>query len=366
MKAFTRTCTTFRYFRPAAFSAGISDLKFQIADNTLRRDMKRNVIFSLLILAVVATAQARPQAPVAYNAFDGIQPGAHALGMGLAAVAVGGDVADVYYNPAGLVSLKSDNILGLSFDAARQSELSSDQLFSQDTLKDTNITMLSLCNAKGALSWRPIANYTSTSTTAGGWANTDVHIDAFTLSATQTDGKLVNGLNISYLYGRIGQASIEDNVPSAIIANGNGFSIGYGLLYNVSPSLRLGLSPNNICAFMWWDDYEAQQLPFSFRTGAACALSKTATFAYDFEKEYYRDSSPELTQNHFGLEQGLGDSLKIRLGIYGPDMNDLEVTHYTAGLGYGANNMNFDISGEKYRLDESDVYRIVIGVQIPL
>jgi len=327
--------------------------------------MKKLLLTGFIVSVAVSSVLARPLAPVAYNAFDGIAPGAHALGMGLAAVAVGNDTSDVYYNPAGLALLKADNMLGISFEAARQSELNTDQLFSQDTLKDTNITMLSLCNSKGALSWRPIANYTSSSTTSGGWSNNEVHIDAFTLSATQTDDKITNGLNLSYLYGRIGHAAIDNGVPSANIANGNGISLGYGLLYNLSPMFRFGISANNICAFMWWDDFEAQQLPFSFRAGIAYQLSNMVTFAYDFEKEYYRDD-PILTQNHFGLEQNIGDILKLRLGVYGPNMNDLEVTHYTAGLGYSKDNVSFDLSGEKYRLDNSDVYRIVLGLSVPL
>ncbi len=329
--------------------------------------MKRFLLAVLLISALITNVLARPQSPLAYNAFDGIAPGGRSLGMGLAAAAVGNDPADIYFNPAGLALLKDDNVLGLSFEAARQSSLSTDQLFSNETLKNTNLTLISLCNSKGAISWRPMASYSvSTTTVNGGFSSTEVHVDEFTLSATQTDDKITNGLNLSYLYGRVAQAGIDNGTPSANIADGNGFSLGYGLLYNVSPMFRLGIDADNIAAFMWWDDFETQQLPFVLRAGFAYQISKFVTFAYDFDKRYYRDPVPALTQNHFGLEQNLGDILKIRVGIYGPDMNDLEVTHYTAGLGYTQNNLNFDLSGEKYRVDFTDVYRIVLGLSVPL
>jgi hypothetical protein len=329
--------------------------------------MKHFLSACLIVLFAISSSAARPQSPVAYNAFDGIAPGGRSLAMGLAATAVGNDPADIYFNPAGLALLTSDNVLGLSFEAARQSELNTDQLFSNETLKDSNLTLVGLCNSKGAVSWRPMAAYTtSTSTVQGDVSSTEVHIDEFTLSATQTDGKVTNGLNLSYLYGRVAQTGIENGVPSANIAHGNGFSLGYGLLFSMSSMFRIGIAAENIAAFMWWDDFETQQPPFNARVGFAYQISEMVTFAYDFDKRYYREPNAAVSQNHFGLEQNLGDTLKVRIGIFGPNMNDLETTHYTAGLGYSQKDFNFDISGEKYRVDLVDVYRIVLGLSVPL
>lgn len=72
--------------------------------------MKRILILSLLVLSASASfAQFRKYS----NEFLNIGAGARELGMGSACVATSGDVYSAYWNPAGLLMMRSDIQLGL-------------------------------------------------------------------------------------------------------------------------------------------------------------------------------------------------------------------------------------------------------------
>jgi hypothetical protein len=121
---------------------------------------------------------------------------------------------------------------------------------------------------------------------------------------------------------------------------------------------------------VWWDDYEAEQLPLVVRTGFSFEITQLTLFAADWEKRYYRkalqDTADDKAIAHFGIEQNLGKILQLRAGIYGPDLNDNETTHFTAGFGYQQNKYSLSLAGEKYRLNQTDVFRYLFSLDLPM
>ncbi|MHB9154668.1 MAG: hypothetical protein ACYC5N_03115, partial [Endomicrobiales bacterium] len=156
-----------------------------------------------------------------------------------------------------------------------------------------------------------------------------------------------------------------NGIPSINLADGNGFSADLGFVYALAPELRLGVNFQNLLGFMWWEDFEKDQLPFILRAGLAFQISEFMTFASDWEKRYYRGTDP-VDLVHFGLEQNIGKWLSLRAGMYGKDLNDKETAHLSAGLGYKSNSYELSLAGEKYRLGDDDVYRYILSLNLPL
>jgi hypothetical protein len=203
----------------------------------------------------------------------------------------------------------------------------------------------------------------------------EIKINAYTLSASHAQNDSLSiGLNLSYLSGRVGESGTLNGAPFANIASGNGVSADFGLIQRFSNEFRWGFSLQNIAGFMWWDDYKEEQLPFGIRTGAAFEVPGYFTFSADWEKHYYRtklvDSDPIL---HFGIEQTLGKVIQLRLGMFGPRLNERETLHYSGGLGFIRNSYALSLSCEQYKLADpaattqlKDVYRYLFSMNIPM
>jgi hypothetical protein len=71
----------------------------------------------------------------------------------------------------------------------------------------------------------------------------------------------------------------------------------------------------------------------------------------------------ELT--HLGLEQSLGNILSFQIGIYGQDLSK-QKARTTAGVTYKQGNYLLSIAGEKYQLLNTDVYRYLFSLNIPV
>ncbi|MCB4790750.1 MAG: hypothetical protein LHV68_02570 [Elusimicrobia bacterium] len=309
---------------------------------------------------------AKPEAPTQYNTFDGLPPGGRSLGLGYAYSTVGGDPSIIYFNPAGL-GLSEDSLLSFSYEITRQSALTSDEIVQGEALQIRNLVFIGLSNPQGALSWRPLASDAIHIVSGLDKIDTQTKINAYTFSVKTKEDKVYTGLNLTYLSGRIGQSKIINNIPSAVISDGNGVSLDLGTICKVSDELNVGLNLKNLCGFMWWDDYETDLLPFSIVTGFSFNISKFSIFAFDWEKRYYRkdDSSPqELT--HIGLEQSLGNILSFQIGMYGPDLNNKNLSRFTGGISYQKGSYKLSLAGEKYMVSSNDVYRYLFSLNIPV
>jgi opacity protein-like surface antigen len=319
-----------------------------------------------LIAWCAALAAAAAAAPLAYTAYDGVPPDARAAAMGLAQTAVAGSMAAPYFNPASLAGL-STNGLAITYEAARQSSLDPDTVFAQEPLQDNRLMSLSLIAAKGALSWRPLSNSSAHVLTADGYEDTQVIIHGLTFSAANAvSGRFTTGLNLTYLNGRIARAAVANTVPEASIHDGNGCAMDLGFLYAAATAITVGLDVKNLCGFMWWDGYAREQLPLIARYGFAYTAAQQFTFAADVETTYYRTEPGTRTTTHFGAEQILWQSLSLRAGTYGTDLNDRTTAHVTAGIGYNEQKYRLSLAGDSYRIDGTDVMRYVVSLDIPL
>ncbi|MHB9154619.1 MAG: hypothetical protein ACYC5N_02870, partial [Endomicrobiales bacterium] len=117
------------------------------------------LVISVVVLSAVPPekAPAAPAAPTPFNTYDGLPPGSRPLGMGMAFAAVGGDPSSLFFNPAGLSKIEG-NIFSMTYEATRQSALTTEQVFGGEMLKGRNLIFLSLTSQKGTFSWRPLAN----------------------------------------------------------------------------------------------------------------------------------------------------------------------------------------------------------------
>jgi hypothetical protein len=325
----------------------------------------KKICFCIGCLLLAAVASANPPAPVPFNTYDGLQPGGRAAAMGMAYAAMNGDPASVYYNPAGLTGF-TRSYLAITYEALRQSELSTDEIFSGEPLRGRNLMFLCIAGQGGALSWRPVANMTRHDQNGADWTNEEIKVDGYSISVSHASSdNLSIGLTLSYLSGQIAQSSVTGGIPSVNISDGYGMAADFGILYTVAPQLSLGMNLQNLGGMMFWEDFEAEQLPFILRTGFAYHIGQYLTFASDWERRYYRAIDPQ-TVTHFGIEQAFTKWLSLRAGIYGPDLNDQTTTRITAGLGYTQNDYSLSLSGEKYLLNGQDVFRYVLGLNLPM
>jgi hypothetical protein len=316
-----------------------------------------------MLLAV--SAHAGPKAPTDIRAYDGFAPGSRAIAMGLAAAAIAEDSSAVYFNPAGTALLEGNDV-GITYEAARQSTLSYDEVFSGEALRKTNLVFLGLASPQGSFTWRPLSNSRVRTANGSDWEEHEIKINAYTFTVNHKhNSSFYSGLNLSYLSGNIAQSQIAGGIPSANVSSGNGFAADLGFMYVVSPELHLGLTLQNLGGRMWWDDFEPDQLPFIARAGLAYQIAEVTTFAADWEKRYYRVTDGPENFSHFGFEQAIG-VVRLRAGIFGTDLNKQEETHLTAGLGYEQNKYRLSLAGEKYRLNMTDVYRYVFSLDLPI
>ena len=308
------------------------------------------------------------KAPIAYNSYDGIAPGARAMGMGYAFCAVGDDISTIYYNPAGIALLEK-NYLGVSYETGHYSNLSNEQAFSSSPIRTSGLQFLALTSGKGAFSFRPLSDMTVHTVNGSDWSTTQSKIYAYTLSAARkSEDGVYAGLNISYLSGTLAESRVAGGVPSSLISDGRGLSFDIGFLYDISKYVAFGLNFENLLGTIWWDNYSKEQLPFGIKSGLSFKIPGYSIFAVDLGKEYYRDENPgpDETVAHFGFEQSFGRAVKVRLGAYGPDFNDQEKTRYTYGLGCDLNSYRLSLSGEKFRISSADAYRYVFSCDIPI
>ncbi|MBN1823968.1 MAG: hypothetical protein JW803_06600 [Endomicrobiales bacterium] len=316
-------------------------------------------------MLVAVSLFAGEPAPTPYNSYEGYMPGAKAGAMGGAFTAVADDASCVYYNPAGLAILKS-GYLSMTLESARQSELTPDEVFAQEVLKNRSVQHICFASEKGAVSWRPLANTVIRETSGSDWQETEIKVNAYTLSGSHKNmDRAFSGINITYFSAQMAISGVNNNVPSLNLSDGYGFSADVGYLFMPSPFVNIGIVFKNLLGYVWWDDFEKDQLPFVMRGGLAFKIGGFMVFATDWEKRYYRKVDA-VTITHFGLEQKFAGAMVLRAGMYGDDLNDKEKAKITYGLGYSRAGYEFALCAEKYRVDFNDVVKYIFSLNLPI
>ncbi len=171
------------------------------------------IIVNIFIFFSICTARETGPHYKYWYTYDGAAPGARAIGMGGAFVAVANSAEASYWNPAGLFLINND-IMQINYEALKVSEDKWDNVVLNDPLKGKQLNYISLCNNKTAVSWRAIANYRNVEPNQN---IIELKINEYSIStASLNDSNLIMGLSFKYFNGMIGEV-IKTGTPDANI-----------------------------------------------------------------------------------------------------------------------------------------------------
>jgi len=322
-------------------------------------------IVSLIFLSAISCF-AKESSPILYNSFDGIPIGAKPSGMGESFVALVDNADAPYWNPAGLVFLKS-NLCTFMFDLAR-SGARRKYIVSGEPLQGKWFTYLSFCSSLGGLSWRPLSNFREENNSP--YSEREIKINKYTFSfAIPYSPKVSFGMNISYLYGSLGIAQ-DGPPPQANVSTGNGWGLDWGMIYTHSPLLKMGIFLENGPAYIYWSDYRSDRLPLNLRVGMGVKMAKFLTLASDFEQRFYVRKSggaKSLAVYHLGLDYIVTRNISLRLGMFGENFSEKRKVIYTYGLGYTGDSYLLDFALKRYYLDDiqAAIYSYLCSLSLP-
>lgn len=264
------------------------------------------LILSALILMLTAgrPVWAASKSGSSTATFLRLEQGARALGMGGAFVAVSDDVHSLWWNPAGLVRSKFQEltISHTQFIEDVNSQFAGFKMPLKGKKASVGASLLYF-NVPG------IEGYD-----ANGNATGDLEANAYSgaLSYSKAmDTRLSFGANVKLISQKLASES------------GQGFAADFGLqiwqkplalglgLYNVGPKLSIGGFSNS--------------LPLNLRVGLGYYFAKDMVFAADFEKPNDADS-----KFHLGAEWKIRSNLGLRAGYQ--NLKDLGSAGWTLGL----------------------------------
>lgn len=319
-------------------------------------------LFLALLLVFAQNAYAR-RAPTLPNAYDGAVPGARSLAMGSVGTGMPLSNESFYYNAAAL-----GNTYGTRFELgiimSRSSDAQPNEVAVFEPSGNGLVSAVAI-NKEGALVWNSLSDYSYVSyDNDGGWDKTETVINALTIAAGKKNDRGFNmGLNLTYLYGKIGETSYNGitKLSDSNIASGNGFTFDMSFMYPAGQSLYFGINFKNIAGFMFWDDYNTEQLPFSIRTGTAYVL-RGFVLAVDYDKKFYRFGDLNEDTVHFGLEQYLNNFACVRGGIVSDNDFDTDSMRYSYGIGIKIKGYEIDFAGQQYKIDDEQFSKFMLSL----
>lgn len=303
---------------------------------------------------------------------DGRVSGARYIGLGETGAAASGMPESPIWNPAALRDL-SVPMFSADFDVARQSQLDEEILIQGAPLRGRKLTYLGFASADGAFFYRPLASFKQRTVTnpadpANNFTDEHLKVDQFGFSTAQEGEKnSIYGVNLSFLHARRGIARAATGTPPTLeIADGNGFSLDIGF-QGRGEYLSWGLAFFNVPGILYWNLYDADQLPVLMRGGVAFKPVPAFGFYTDYEKRYYRGGLPKPDFLHIGTEVMVLPWLALRGGTFGDDLNDVDKTSYTGGfsaLSKAGHQLDFAL--KSYRVNSERVYNYFISLILPM
>ena len=264
--------------------------------------------------------------------------GQRAYGMGGAFTAVSDDTSAVFYNPAGLIQVESIQIeiTGISLDLDRSYMFigyAEPVPYSKKTVFGAAMLTYTVDDIKG---------YDEDSYEMGTF---DITSQALVGSIAYRASKNFSaGLNLKF---------IEEDLW---INSGNCVSFDLGALY-WAKNYKIGLMAKDLSSEMSWTSGYKEEIPITFRLGAAYDQSEYITYALDFEKR--KDMPIKIFlggeyhhKDYFG-NLGFGDGL-FSFGVGGiihvRSVGDflLGYAYRTEKEGYGSSN-SLSLSYQKYK-----------------
>jgi len=212
------------------------------------------------------------------------------------------------------------------------------------------MTFLGFVGSGMGIAWQPMSNFSSL--TQGTTA--EVKVKRLTMSFSNTvSGPVDFGMNINYYEGYLGIK------PSGEIADANGYSIDWGLIYRAHPNITFATSLMNSPAAVKWSSYGTDKPPVVSRSGASCNLAGLLTVSSEVEIRKYQksrdyDGKKNIKIYHAGIEQSLLNVIFLRGGLFGEALNDNKKTGYSAGMGWRQGSTDVDISWRREYANPKD------------
>ncbi|AKL97839.1 hypothetical protein [Endomicrobium proavitum] len=317
------------------------------------------VVFFLLSAFTVCNVFAK-SAPVSANSYDGFAPSARTMAMGSAGAGLlSADKDSFYYNPANLANFQGSFLNANAVFSIKSNANSNDVAINNPS--GQGLTSAFLVKDSGSFFWESLSD---NSVIFDANSHAEISISRIGVSfAKQGSAGASQAISLSYLYGKIGYAYLDPLTgQNADIISGNGFSIDYSLLFNLSKNINLGINLKNIVAFMFWNDYGYQQQPFTIRAGLGYNL-KGLSMALDWDKKYYRSGNLEKNALHFGIEQYLTNFLCVRAGIENNFDFLAENAKYSLGLGFKIKNIEISCAALQQKISKQDFYKAAVSVR---
>ena len=317
----------------------------------------------LLVLTALFFAQnvfAGKRAPTQPNSYDGIPPTARAMAMGGAAAAQMITKDAAYYNPAALAFMSGAHA-NFSAIIMRKSGATPSQVAQIDPAGE-GLTSAFLIKDSGAFMWQALSDNTiRTQNSDGSWQQVETYINAITFSAGQKNEHGFSiGLNMTYLYGKIGESSVNaSSEPYSNIASGNGFALDLSFLIPMGYGTYFGLNLKNLAGFMFWNDYNTEQLPFTVRAGMGYVY-KGLAFDIDWDRKFYRFGSLQESAYYVGIEQALSNFFVFRAGVSYDENFDSENMKYSYGLSFHIKGYELSFASEQYKISNEDFSKYML------
>jgi hypothetical protein len=315
-----------------------------------------------LIIAALFAAQNvfAKRAPTQPNSYDGIAPTARAMAMGGAGAAQTISKDAAYYNSAALAFMSGAHA-DISAVIMRRSGADPYEVAKIDP-SGQGLTSAFIIKDNGAFMWQALSDNTiRIQNSDGSWSKTETYINALTFASGQkNDYGFSIGLNMTYLYGKIGESSVNSlGEPYSNIGSGNGFALDLSFLVPMGYGTYFGLNLKNLAGFMFWNDYNIEQLPFTVRTGVGYVYRGFA-FDMDWDRKFYRFGSLPESAYYMGLEQSLSNFFTFRAGVsYDEDFNS-DNMKYSYGLAFRIRGYELSFASEQYEIAGKDFSKYML------
>jgi hypothetical protein len=321
-------------------------------------------VFILLLLLSAQNAFAR-RAPTQPDSYDGAAPTARSMAMGETGTGLA-SLNDAYYYNSAMYGFSGGTKAEVSGVVLRRSDASPARVAVIEP-SGQGLTSFIMLKDTGGLVWQALSdNSVRTSYADGSWQNTETYINSLSIVAGQKNEKGYSfGINMTYLYGKIGESSLIGGEPHSNIGSGNGMALDLSFAIPAGNNIFFGINLKNIVGFMFWNDYNTEQLPFIVRTGTGYHF-KGFLFAADWEKRYYRFGDLQEDYLRFGVEQYINGAVCVRLGLVSDENFNSDTFKYTYGFGFKIKTYELSAAAQQYKIDDGNFtkYMVSLGMQV--
>jgi len=293
--------------------------------------------------------------------FLDIGVGARASGMGEAFTMMEGDANCIFYNPAGVAKVGSEDanmnaVISRTQWGALLRYNAAGLVYNAGLWGNFGISLITTDYPQSE--WTTVDESTEQGYEELGYVDAGAYAAGLTYARTLTDKFSVGG-NVRYAAQHMGQNLLSDS--TTVENNVSGLSFDFGTIYYTGfESLRLGMSINNFSPEYKYQTYSFQ-LPLTFKIGTAMDLidlikeeHPDKSLLFSIEVIHPRDYSQRI---HTGLEFTYMGMLSLRVGYkFNYDEEGL-----SAGVGFNVKGIRLDYSYSELETFDA-VHRGTLGL----